>query len=162
MPAAAAPVVSLVEITDNNLAAVGALAVTEEQSHYVAGVTRSLEEASEYPDAKAWYRAVYADDEPVGFVMLSDGVTVDDPSYVGPYYLWRLLVDRRFQRRGYGTAALDLIVEYVRTRPDARVLLTSHVVGPTSPVGFYLQYGFRLTGKLHEDEPLLELALHPA
>lgn len=154
--------VSLREITEDNRAAVEALAVTEEQSYYVASVTQSLQDAEAYPDAKPWYRAVYADDEPVGFVMISDGITVDDPTYVGPYYLWRLLVDHRFQDRGYGTATLDLIVEHVRTRPDARTFLVSHVLGPASPVTFYQQYGFQLTGEVHEGEPILELDLYPA
>ena len=82
---------------------------------------------------RPWYRAVYADNAPVGFVMISDGITVDNPVYVGPYFLWRLLIDRRFQGGGYGTATLDLVIEHVRTRPDAQVLLTSYAVGPTSP-----------------------------
>jgi diamine N-acetyltransferase len=153
---------SLREISEENRAAVEGLAVTGEQSHYVAGVRESIQEASELPDAKPWYRAVYADDEPVGFVMISDGITVDNPEYVGPYYLWRLLVDHRFQGRGYGSGALDLVVRHVRTHPDARVLLTSHVVGPRSPAPFYLHYGFRPTGEVHEGEPLLELDLYPA
>jgi diamine N-acetyltransferase len=105
---------------------------------------------------------VYAGDEPVGFVMISDGITVDDPTYVGPYYLWRLLIDHRHQGRGYGTATLDLVVEHVRTHPDARSFLVSHVVGARSPVTFYQQYGFRLTGDVHEGEPLLELDLYPS
>ena len=158
----AAPVVSLREVTEHNRAAVEALAVSGEQDHFVASVTQSLRDAEDYPDAKPWYRAVYADDEPVGFVMISDGITVDDPTYVGPYYLWRLLIDHRFQGRGYGTATLDLVVEHVRSHPDARTLLVSHVVGPASPVTFYQQYGFRLTGDVHEGEPVLELDLHPA
>src|ERR1700704_4691529 len=103
------PAVSLREITEDNRAAVEALVVTEDQDFYVASVTQSLQDAEDTPDAMPWYRAVYADDEPVGFVMISDGITVDDPAYVGPYYLWRLLVDHRFQGRGYGTAALDLV-----------------------------------------------------
>jgi diamine N-acetyltransferase len=156
------PVVSLREITEDNRAAVEALAVTEEQSQYVASVAESLVEAAQLPDAKPWYRAVYADDEPVGFVMISDGITGDNPEYVGPYYLWRLLVDHRFQGRGYGTATLDLVVEHVRKRPDARVLLVSHVVGPTSPVTFYQRYGFRLTGEVHDGEPILEFDLYPS
>jgi hypothetical protein len=57
---------------------------------------------------------------------------------------------------------LDLIVDHVRTRPDARALLVSHVVGPRSPVTFYQQYGFRLTGEAHEGEPILELDLYRA
>jgi diamine N-acetyltransferase len=154
--------VSLREVTPANRAAVEALAVTQEQSHYVDGVAESLQEAGQHPDARPWYRAVYVDGEPVGFVMISDGITVDNPAYVGPYYLWRLLIDHRFQGRGYGSAALDLVVEHVRTRADARTLLTSHVAGPASPVGFYLRYGFRLTGEVHEHEPLLELDLYPS
>jgi diamine N-acetyltransferase len=153
--------VSLREITDDNRAAVLALDVTEDQGNYVAGVAESIEEAAQLPDAKPWYRAIYADEVPVGFVMISDGITVDNPDYVGPYFLWRLLIDQRFQGRGYGTAALDLIVDHVRARPDGRVLLTSHVVGPHSPRSFYEQYGFRLTGAVHQGEPLLALDLSP-
>jgi diamine N-acetyltransferase len=156
------PVVSLREIAESNRPGVEGLSVTEEQSQYVASVAESLLEAAKFPDAKPWYRAVYADEEPVGFVMISDGITVDNPDYLGPYYLWRLLIDRRFQGRGYGTAALDLVVEHVRTRPDASVLLVSHVVGPTSPLTFYQHYGFRLTGDVHESEPILELDLYPS
>src|SRR5262245_60576055 len=156
------PVMSLREITEENRAEVEALAVTDEQTEYVAGVADSLVEAAQYPDAMPWYRAVYVGDQPVGFVMISDGITVDNPEYLRPYYLWRLLVDQRFQGRGYGTAILDLIVQHVRTRPDARVLLTSYVVGPKSPDTFYKQYGFRPTGAVHEGEPVLELDLYPS
>ena len=155
------PVLSLREITDDNRAAVEALGVTEEQSHYVAGVTDSLAEALEFPDAKPWYRAVYADDEPVGFVMISDGITVDNPEYVGPYYLWRLLIDRRFQGRGYGRATLDAIAEYVRGRPGGDVLFTSCSAGDGSPQPFYLGYGFRRTDRVADGEDVLRLELRP-
>jgi diamine N-acetyltransferase len=151
--------VTLREITELDRAAIEALAVTPAQNHYVSGVAESLAEAAEYPDAAPWYRAVYADEEPVGFVMISDGITVSNPDYLGPYYLWRILVDQRFQGHGYGTRALDLVVAHVRTRPDARVLLTSHVVGPDSPRGFYLRYGFTPTDRVHDGEPVLEYPL---
>jgi diamine N-acetyltransferase len=154
-----AATVALREITSTNRAAVEALTVTGVQSHYVAGVTASLIEAAETPDARPWYRAVYLGDEPVGFVMISDGITVVNPHYLGPYFLWRLLIDQRYQRRGLGSAALRLVIEHVRTRPDARVLLTSVGQGPDSPIGFYLRQGFRATGQVHEGELVLELDL---
>ena len=65
--------------------------------------------------------AIYDDETPVGFVMISD--EVDVPGYL-PHYLWKLLVDERHQRRGVGTATLDLIVEYFRGR-GVDVLWTS-------------------------------------
>jgi diamine N-acetyltransferase len=154
-----APTVSLREITRANRSEIEAMAVTEVQDGYVTGVGESLLEAAETPDACPWYRAVYADDEPVGFVMLSDGITVVNPDYLGPYYLWRLLVDQRYQGQGHGSAALRLAVEHLRTRADARVLITSVGQGPASPVGFYLRQGFRLTGEVHQGELVLELDL---
>jgi diamine N-acetyltransferase len=157
-----APAVSLREITRANRSEVEALAVTEVQAGYVTSIAQSLVEAAETPDACPWYRAVYAGDEPVGFVMLSDGITVVNPGYLGPYYLWRLLVDQRYQGRGYGSAALRLAVEHVCTRADARVLVTSVGQGPASPVGFYLRHGFRLTGEVHQGELVLEFVLPTA
>ena len=157
--AVSAPRVNLREITPANRAAVEALAVTAEQSDYVEGVTESLLEAAETPDACPWYRAVYAGDTPVGFVMISDGITVVNPDYLGPYYLWRLLIDRHQQSRGYGSAALALVIEYLRARPDARVLVTSVGQGAGSPLGFYLSQGFRQTGEVHQGELVLELDL---
>ncbi len=154
--------VTLREITPENRSTIEALSVTDEQSEYVAGVADSLVEAAQTPDARPWYRAVYAGDEPVGFVMISDGITVVNPDYLGPYFLWRLLVDRRHQGRGYGSAALQLVVELLRTRPDARVLITSAAPGPASPVDFYVGQGFRLTGEVHQGEVVLELDLAAA
>ena len=153
------PDVTLREVTDGNREAVLALAVSGGQTAYVADVAQSLREAAEYPEAKAWYRAVYDHDVPVGFVMISDGITSDDPTLLGPYYLWRLLIDHRHQGRGYGSAAIDEVVAYLRTRPGADVLLVSAHVGPRTPIPFYERYGFVLTGEIHEEEPVLALDL---
>jgi diamine N-acetyltransferase len=151
--------VSLREITDANRAAVVRLAVTAEQSHYVDGVAESLEQAAETPGACPWYRAVYLGEEAVGFVMISDNVPVGRSEYLGPYFLWRLLIDTPRQGQGLGTAAVDLVADYVRTRPDAERLMLSVVPGPGSPVGFYLSYGFTATGEVFDDEDVFELRL---
>jgi diamine N-acetyltransferase len=99
----------------------------------------------------------------VGFAMISDNIPppIDD-DLVGPYFLWKLLIDDRFQRRGYGAATLDAIVDYLRTRPGADVLYTSCTDGPGSPRGFYLRYGFTDTGRVMWGENVLALGLAPA
>jgi diamine N-acetyltransferase len=151
---------TLREITAENRAQVEALAVTEAQESFVAGVAESIVEAAETPNARPWYRAIYAGETPVGFVMLSDNIPPEYTEYIGPYFLWRLLIDVRWQRRGYGRAALDLIVSYVRTRPNAERLFTSAVPGDGSPLDFYVKYGFVLTGDVDDNgEVILELAL---
>jgi diamine N-acetyltransferase len=151
--------VMLREVTPANRAAVEALTVTDVQSGYVEGVAESLVEAAATPDAMPWFRAVYAGTVPVGFVMISDGITVVNPDYLGPYYLWRLIIGHEYQGRGFGAAAIRLVVDHLRSRPDARVLVTSVVPGPASPIGFYLRQGFRDTGVMHLGERVLELDL---
>jgi diamine N-acetyltransferase len=152
--------VTLRPITEENRAAVVALDVTDAQHNYVADVAQSLADAEQYPQAMPWYRAVYAGDEPVGFVMISDNAPTDDPEILGPYFLWRLLIDARHQGRGYGRATIERIVEYVRTRPGAEELLTSVAAAEEgSPKGFYLGLGFIDTSTDHEGERVLRLPL---
>jgi diamine N-acetyltransferase len=166
VPDHVAVAVHLREITPENRAAVEALAVGPEQDGFVGTVTVSLREAAETPQAAPWYRAVYDDDTPVGFVMISDGSTPENmknPELLGPYFLWRLLVDQHHQKHGYGAAALSLVVDHLRThRPDAQVLLTSCGQGPNGPLGFYARQGFRVTGQFHDGEVVLELPLEPS
>ena len=126
------------------------------QEQFVSSVADSLREAAEHPDAHALYWAVYAEDTPVGFVMIAD--EVDNPDYI-PQYLWKLLIDKRYQRQGFGTATLDLIVEYFRGRPGVEVLNTSAGQGDGSPLTFYEQYGFEQTGEVRFDEVMLRLKL---
>lgn len=98
----------------------------------------------------------------VGFAMISDNIPQPmDDDLVGPYYLWKLLIDHRFQSRGYGTATLDAVVDYLATRPGAEVFYTSCADGPGSPRRFYLRYGFTDTGRVMWGENVLALDLVP-
>src|SRR5687768_1905712 len=100
------PAVSLREITAENRPQVEALQVAPAQQHFVDGVRPSLVEAAAHPELRPWCRAVYADELPVGFVMLADDVPPGNETIPWRYYLWRMLIDERYQRRGYGRAAL--------------------------------------------------------
>jgi diamine N-acetyltransferase len=98
--------------------------------------------------------------------MISDGIPPErlaaDDDLIGPYFLWRLLIDRHHQRRGYGTATLDAIVDYLRGRPGADVLWTSCGQGDGSPQSFYERYGFVATGEVKSEEVVLRLGLAPS
>jgi diamine N-acetyltransferase len=150
--------ITLREITDENREEVYALRLAPGQERYVSTVEDSIQEAIEEPDGRALYWAVYDDHTPVGFVMITDE-TSGAPGYI-PQYLWKLLVDERHQRRGYGSAILDLVVEYFRIRPGVEVMWTSAQQGEGSPIPFYERYGFEQTGDLVFDgEVLLRLRL---
>ena len=148
--------VALRPLSESNRPAVEALRVAPSQERFVSGVAESLRAAADHPDAHAMYWAVYADDTPVGFVMIADEVA--GPDYI-PHFLWKLLIDERYQRQGFGTATLDLIVEYFRGRPGVEVLTTSAGQGDGSPIAFYERYGFEPTGEMHDGEVLLRLKL---
>jgi diamine N-acetyltransferase len=152
--------VRLAEITGANRDAVCALHVKPGQQRFVASVAKSLEDAATTPEAEPWYRAVYAGDEPVGFVMLSWNVPPGRPGVLGPFFLWRLLIDARYQGRGFGREVLALVAGLVRAE-GATELLTSHQPDADGPGPFYRKLGFRPTGETDHGGVVLRLALTP-
>jgi diamine N-acetyltransferase len=139
--------ITLREITDENAASVSAVRTTIDQQRFVSTVTDSLAEAAEYPQANPWWRAVYAGEQPVGFVMLSWDVEPQPPEINGPWFLWKLLIDQQHQGNGYGQEVVRQVVQLVREQGGTE-LLTSYVPGDGGPGGFYARLGFVPTGEL--------------
>ncbi len=149
--------VTLREITGDNVGAVRALRTTPDQERFVSTVPDSLEEAEEHPEGNPWFRGVYDGDRPVGFVMLSWDVEPRPPDINGPWFLWKLLIDHRYQGRGYGREVVQQVVDIVRDQGGTE-LLTSHVPGEGGPAGFYARLGFVPRGDLDpEGEIILRL-----
>jgi len=134
-------------LTEENRPALEALRVATAQRAFVSSVTDSLAEAERYADANPLVFGLYDRETPVGFVMIAD--EVDDPDYIA-HYLWKLLIDERFQRRGFGTAALDLVAGFFRSK-GVPTMWTSAGEGGGSPIPFYERYGFVRDG-VHEDD----------
>jgi diamine N-acetyltransferase len=155
------PTIELREITEANRDAVVAIHAGPAEGRFVTSVADSIEEAVESPEGSPWYRAVYLDGEPVGFVMLSWNVTPQPPDIIGPWFLWKIIVDERHQGRGIGRAIVDEVVRLIRAE-GATELLTSHVIGEGGPDGFYERLGFVPTGSFDsEGERILRLDLAP-
>jgi diamine N-acetyltransferase len=153
--------VALREITAENEAVVRALAAVYGQQLFVVSASESLDEAATSPEARPWYRAIYAGDQAVGFVMLSFDVPPGHPEYPWRYFLWRLLIEARYQRRGYGRAAMALVIDVVRSSPGATDLFTSVSPGEGGPAPFYLSLGFESTGEWFDGEEVYRLPLGP-
>ena len=147
-------VVSLREVTRDNLVPVLRLKVAPEQERFVASNAVSIAQAYFERDA-AWFRAIYADETPVGFLM------VEDKPELAEYFLWRFMVDARYQGMGFGARAIDLLLGHVRTRPGATELRVSCVPGEGGPCPFYERLGFAPTGEIDEGEVVLRRALRP-
>jgi diamine N-acetyltransferase len=146
--------VSLREITADTVREICNLAVREDQVKFVAPNAVSIAQA--YFSKTVWIRAIYADDTPVGFAMLHD--EPEKPEY----YLWRFMIDARWQHLGFGHQALGLVVEYVKGRPGASELLTSVHQADGGPQPFYEKFGFALTGEEEDGEAMLRLPLEVA
>ena len=143
--------VSLREMTQESLRSIIALKVAPNQQQFVASNTVSLAEAHFYNFA--WFRAIYADETPVGFIMIADQPEKSE------YFLWRLMIAAEHQGKGYGRQALHLLIAHVRTRPNATELLVSYEPGVGSPRDFYYKLGFQETGQELEGEIVLRLPL---
>jgi RimJ/RimL family protein N-acetyltransferase len=151
--------VQLVAITHHNSAAYRGLATHWSQRNFVAPMDDSFIDALVGEDVDGhpvvpWFRGIVADGEPAGFVMLAD-VTEHHPDP----FLWRLLIDRRHQRRGIGERVLQMIVERTRTQ-GATGLMTSWVPDLAgSPEPFYRRVGFEPTGEIDDGEVVARLDL---
>ena len=144
--------ITLREITRDTVRTICDLKVSIEQTQFVAPNSVSLAEAH-FSD-EAWFRAIYADETPVGFVML------EEIPKEALHFLWRFMIDKRYQGRGYGRRGLELVVQHLKERPNSSVLLTSYRDGKGSPRGFYKKMGFEETGeKLDNGEPIMKLKL---
>ena len=161
-PVSKSSVVTLREITKDTVRVVSLLDVGPGQDGLVAPNAFSIAQA--YFNPEAWFRAIYADDTPVGFVMLEDWSQVSDREpelFEGAPYvaLWRFMIDQRFQKFGFGAQAIQLLIAHARTRPGAKNMLLSFVPKENNPEAFYSRFGFTRTGEVDEGEVVMRLVL---
>ena len=143
--------VTLREVTADTVLAVCDLETNDHQKDFVAPNAVSIAQAHFAPSAR--FRAIHAGETPVGFLMWrpQDGGSV--------CYLWRLMIDRHHQGRGYGRAAMALLFTGARSDGFKR-MLTSYVPGDAGPREFYIALGFRETGESRlNGERLMDLVL---
>jgi diamine N-acetyltransferase len=98
--------IRLQSVTDDLRSRIAALELAPGQENLVADNASSLEEADEDEDARP--RAVFADGELVGFLMY-DATSDGDNAQI-----YRFMIDRAFQGRGYGKAALQLVLAEIK------------------------------------------------
>ncbi len=145
--------VSLREITAETVVQICKLSDTLSPAHRKIVAPNGQSIAQAYFEPKAWFRAIYAAETPVGFLMLHDDAEAQE------YFLWRFMLAAPYQGLGFGRQAIALLLDYVRTRPGARELLVSCGEGEGSPEGFYTRLGFQRIGEMEGDEAVLRLPL---
>lgn len=154
-PVTADSVVTLREVTIKNLHDVIELSDTLSEEHKRMVASNAVSIAQAHYSPHAWYRAIYADETPVGFLMLHIGADDYWIDYDG-YFLWRFMIAAPYQRMGFGKKALQLLIDYIASQ-GASELRTSCGEGEGSPEGFYRSLGFERDGDWYDDEVGLTL-----
>jgi diamine N-acetyltransferase len=126
--------VTLRDVTAENWRAVTRLELADDQKKLVASNVYSLAQSKFEPDAHP--RAVYVGETLVGFIMYD--VTAEDAEA----FIYRFMIDREHQRKGYGRAALARAIEEIRQMPGITSIGISYMKDNLVAKDFYASFGF--------------------
>ena len=143
------------------------LHVAEEQKNFVAENSLSLAEAyiAAANNGYAFPFGIYDGENPVGFLMIGfdkDDDWEDAPQIAsGNYSLWRLMIDERYQGKGYGREAVKLALQFIRTEPCGKASYCWVSYEPENETArhLYQSYGFSETGEKDGEEIIAVLKL---
>ena len=146
------------------------LEVTEPQEEFVASNRISLVQAYSVLNSgtTAFPFGIYNDDKPVGFLMIgfNEAATYDDdeepPKVLDRNYsLWRLMIDKDQQRKGFGREAVRQALEFIRTWPCGKAEYCALSYEPENTVAakLYRSFGFEENGEMDGDEIVAVLKL---
>ena len=148
--------IELRELNSENTPQCLLLKVSGEQAVYISSNENSLKEAAENESVARPF-AIYADGAMVGFTMFAFDEEYEDPN--DRYWLWRFMIDEKLQGKGYGTAALQVIIRYFREHGANNIRLSTKETNRFA-LSMYQKAGFRITGEMNEEEMVLQLDLN--
>jgi len=126
--------INLKEITKANLISIIDLDVSEHQKDQIAPNAVSI--AQVHYSKSAWFKGIFNDDIAVGFVMLDLKIEKNI------CFLWRFMIDKNYQGKGYGKIALTQVIDYVKSLKMFDEIKTSYVLTDNSAERFYKNFGF--------------------
>ena len=141
--------VRFVAIDRHNYLSVLDLSVAEEQRRFVASNMYSLAQAFVQPECVPL--ALYAENRPVGFVMYA----LDEDDH--EYWIYRLMIDKRYQRRGYGREAMRMLIERIQADENHRVIYISFEPENLPAQTLYESLGFVPDGRIEYGEVVYNL-----
>ncbi|KAF9349544.1 hypothetical protein BGX26_012178 [Mortierella sp. AD094] len=144
--------ITLREVGKDNWREITELTVSDSQTAVLSSNLSSLCESHYSEDA--WVRGVYADDTPVGFLMMSIWVPEEW------YAVWRFMIDQRYQGMGFGRKAIQLAIAHIKNaHPEAKMIRLMSagpegkkgVTAKDSPYKFYASLGWKDISEYDED-----------
>ena len=145
--------VSLREITRDNWRECAKIRVEASQTHFVASNLFSMAQAKYEPECVPL--AVYDDEQMVGFVMYRP----EDHGLAKIFFIDRLMIGEGHQKKGYGRAAMILLIERLRSQAGYNAILISFVPGNDVAQKLYSDLGFQDTGEIDDGELVYRMGL---
>lgn len=140
------------DVTKDNWFAVTQLQISEENGKkFIVPIVYSIAE-SKY-EKHLIPMAIFQDQILVGFTMY--GLDPEDQNY----WIYVYMIDRRYQRRGYGKSALLKLIEYIRGKHKVYRILIGHKPENKIAEHLYKSVGFRDTGMRINQEIIREICL---
>ncbi len=163
--------IHLKKIDANNVWDIVDLKVAEDQEEFVASNSDSIIDAYTTigTGCSAFPFGIYDDEEPVGFLMIAHNMEAfcevcgdDTPdSLKNNYLFWRLMVDEKFQGKGYGKAGIKLALDFIKTWPcgKAEYCVISYEPENEAAKNLYASFGFEENGEMADEEVVAVLKL---
>lgn len=129
------------------------LAVAEDQKRYVASPMAILARGYAYRHARSRAFIVASDDTPIGM-----GLYHDDPDFFQAYIFSELFIDARYQGKGYGRAATQLVLDAMRADGTYQKVVLCYIEGNEAAKKLYESFGFAEIDR-DDDEIIMELPL---
>lgn len=140
-------------INDDNRDECVSLKVTKKQSEYICTNEDSLRDAINNCEVARTF-GIYDEDTMVGFTMLAFDEAYEDPD--DRYWLWRFMIDEKYQGKGYGKEALKSIIVYFKENHATNIRLSTKESN-VNAIALYKQFGFAENGEMNDLETVLEL-----
>ncbi|WP_044640321.1 GNAT family N-acetyltransferase [Risungbinella massiliensis] len=146
--------IQLKEITRENWKECIKLQPAKEQQHFVASNLYSIAESKFYPSC--YTMAIYAAEVMVGFTLYGYD---QDTDTLGEYWISRLMIDEKYQRKGYAKAAMLQVLQQLRETPDCKKVKISYHPDNQIAAKLYQSLGFKEIGMAEWQEMVAELDL---
>lgn len=146
--------IDLRKITEENFIDAFELKLAPGQERFVSHPIRSLAQAYVYREQCQPF-GIYEGNAMVGYVMVIYDHDIPE------YDIWHMMIDESQQGRGYGSLALDQVLDHIKTKPfgdSNRVTLTCNR-DDIQALDLYKSKGFTETGAVDGDEIELSLTI---
>ncbi|ADL52228.1 GNAT family N-acetyltransferase [Clostridium cellulovorans] len=141
--------IKLQPITTDNFWETISLEVLDDQKEFVTSNAVSIAQSKIQPECIPL--AIYEEDILVGFVMYC--IDTDDSEY----WIYRLMIDKNHQNKGYGKAALNDVIEIIKKdKSHNKIFLGVHTESEAA-VKLYKSSGFVFNGQVFGKEHIMQL-----